>query len=181
MPRENTVFCTHCERYLPRKREREHRRLLIAPAIPSPVIPSRLRRVVSIESDLDDYGAINGGTTDGVDDEMDVGAQDDETSDFVTNNRDPDQDTMSGPMRNVLHHRWGDTLCDLGGSDLDSDSDFGSDPAYPRLEDSDDECDDGFIDWKAIEEGSGLSAWDQLGENYETEAATIGMLSSKPL
>jgi hypothetical protein len=49
------------------------------------------------------------------------------------------------------------------------------------LEDSDDECDDGFIDWKAIEEGSGLSAWDQLGENYETEAATIGMLSSKPL
>ena len=37
-----------------------------------------------------------------------------------------------------------------------------------------------FIDWKAIEEGSGLSAWDQLGEKYKMEA-TIGMLSFKPL
>jgi hypothetical protein len=129
-----------------------------------------------------DDGTINDGATGGVDNEMD-GAQGDKPSDFVAIDKDPDRDTMSGPMKNVLHYRWGDTLCDLGGSDLDSDSDsdFGSGPAYPRLEDSDDECDDGFIDWKAIEEGSGLSAWDQLGENYETEAATIGMLPSKPL
>ena len=80
MPKENTVFCTHCERYLPRKREREHRRLLVTPAVP-PVVPSRLRRVVTVESDSDDDelrspemiddGTINDGATGGVDDEMD--------------------------------------------------------------------------------------------------------------
>jgi len=93
MPKENTVFCAHCERYLPRKREREHRRLLITPVVP-PVVPSRLRRVVTVESDSDsddnesrlpemaDDGTINDGATSGVDDEMDVGTQGDKPSEF---------------------------------------------------------------------------------------------------
>jgi hypothetical protein len=32
------------------------------------------------------------------------------------------------------------------------------------------------IDWAAIERLSGLSAWDQLGEAYDREAANIGEL-----
>jgi hypothetical protein len=146
MPKENTVFCSHCEQYLPRKREREHRRLLMAPAMPPPVVPSRLRRVITVESDSDDNELpspemIDGEAANGVDDEMGVGAPVNKPSNFADNDKDPDQDTMSRSVRNVLHHRWGDALGGLGESDLDSDSDsdFGSDPTYPRLEDSDDE------------------------------------------
>ena len=32
----------------------------------------------------------------------------------------------------------------------------------------------GIVDWAAIKANSGLSAWDQLGERYEADAAAIG-------
>jgi hypothetical protein len=38
----------------------------------------------------------------------------------------------------------------------------------------DDEPEPGYVDWAAIEANSGLSAWDQLGEGYERDAAAIG-------
>ena len=32
------------------------------------------------------------------------------------------------------------------------------------------------VDWDVLEKECGLSAWDQLGESYEAEAAGIGVL-----
>ena len=54
MPTEATVLCAHCGLYLPRRREREHRRLATQPYIPPPPrLPSRLRRV-GVDTDSDD-------------------------------------------------------------------------------------------------------------------------------
>jgi len=181
MPRENAVLCAHCGQYLPRKREREHRRLAIAPVVSSPVRQSRLRRVFDIESDSDDdklpgqeilavEEAVNGDATIDGAGEVDVGhwdGLDDELSNFVGGN-----EGLDGYVKSTLHQRWKNAASCL---DSETDSDTDTEPPYPRLEDSDDESDDGFIDWKAIEEGNSLSAWDQLGESYEMEAASIGV------
>lgn len=58
------------------------------------------------------------------------------------------------------------------GDESDQESDSAELP-YPCLEDSDDESDNGAIDWDTIESGCGLSSWDQLGESYEREAASV--------
>lgn len=65
-------------------------------------------------------------------------------------------------------------------SDSDTDSEINTGEApYPQLEDDGDDSDDGeSTDWDAIEMQSGLSAWDQLGERYEADAATMGKFCS---
>jgi hypothetical protein len=70
-------------------------------------------------------------------------------------------------------------MFEMEDNDLGSELDISDEPPYPRLKDSDNESDDGFmVDWAAIEAGSGLSAWDQLGEGYERDAAALGKFSS---
>jgi hypothetical protein len=44
---------------------------------------------------------------------------------------------------------------------------------------SDTDGDLGEFNWDLLEAGSGLSAWDQLGEGYERDAAKIGLSFSK--
>jgi hypothetical protein len=199
MPRGNTVLCAHCGEYLPRKREREHRRLAfvtIAPP-PWPAGHSRLRRIVDIDTDTDDGEPLHG-----ADDPEDIDVPTNGTADERTENEDimmqdpdpdgdydvfeaggvagddADEDTVSGATGAALRHRWGTVAGSWHENDSESDADEENNPPYPRLEDSDEECDNGFIDWKAIEEGYGLSAWDQLGESYEAEAAAIGVFSA---
>jgi hypothetical protein len=48
----------------------------------------------------------------------------------------------------------------------------------PDDEDSDNDEDDRYDDWAAIEADFGLSAWDKLGEGFEQEVAGIGMFPS---
>jgi hypothetical protein len=200
MPRENTVLCAHCGEYLSRKREREHRRLAFVPVAPPPLArPSRLRRIVAIDTDSDDgeqalHGAdepedidvsINGIADEGAENE-DIMMQDPdmdgdhdvlEAGSVVHDNAD--KDCISGAVGAVLLRRWGTVASSWphqNDPESDSDTESESEPPCPRLEDGDGECD--FFDWKAIEEEYGLSAWDQLGESYEAEAAAIGMFSA---
>jgi hypothetical protein len=91
----------------------------------------------------------------------------------IENNEKPSDDNL-----NTIPRANGTTIIDhwrhmLEANDSDSDSGSNDELPYPKLEDSDEESDDGFVDWAAIEAGSGLSAWDQLGEGYEREAAAI--------
>ena len=199
MPRENTVLCAHCGEYLPRKREREHRRLAFVPVAPPPLArPSRLRRIV--DPDDGEQQALH--NADKPEDVPTNGITDEWTENEDIMMRDPDIDEDHGAVeleagsvvgdsaddgcisraaRAVLHHRWGvaaNTRLHQNDPESDSDTESESEPPFPSLEDGDEECGDDFIDWKAIEEGYGLSAWDRLGESYEAEAAAISMFSA---
>ena len=63
--------------------------------------------------------------------------------------------------QNAICHSW----------NLRGHSDDSSDPSS----EPDDEDDANAFDWDKIEGNSGLSAWDQLGEAYEKDAANIGV------
>lgn len=68
---------------------------------------------------------------------------------------------------NHEHNERLDDDCDVEGTE---------DSTEKGSSDYDDDIDsdvDGPIDWASIEQGSGLSAWDQLGYQYETEASNI--------
>jgi hypothetical protein len=76
-----------------------------------------------------------------------------------------------GFAEEILHKHWA-----AGRIDESNDSDLESDrgePFYPQLEDGNNSDDEEVIDWDAIEAQSCLSAWDQLGEGYEADAAAI--------
>jgi hypothetical protein len=198
MPPDNKVLCAHCGQYLTRKREREHRRLANTHtpyASPPPAFTSRLRRVVDSDSndgDIDDArsagsdqacgGMIDANTDISGDEEhmQTDGPQTDDLGDHdvdISNNEEGHLENGSGPMpgftRAELNNHWR-RMFETEDNDSGSEPDLDDETPYPRLEDSDDESDDGFIDWAAIEAGSGLSAWDQLGEGYERDAAALG-------
>lgn len=180
MPPDANVLCTHCAKYIPRKREREHRRLVNQPYLSPPAkTPSRLRRVVDAGSDSDNHGAHAGtkwhteasGQISGYDEnKMDTGDPGFEQGNTRSLSRQ--EDPTLGVAEQVLRGRW--MRASEANNHSDSDSDLEDAPPYPRLEDCDEESDDEHIDWDAIETGSGLSNWDQLGENYERDAAEIG-------
>ena len=175
MPPDGKVLCVHCGTYMPRKREREHRKLATQPYIPPPlVLPSRIRGVVDSNSDDERPAMSDGG---------ELGAQNDSTADIdgdahidypLADDARLGYEHISPALEeNALRDRWG---CSTGIKDDVSDSDLDDaeqPPPYPILEDEE-ELKTGFIDWAAIEANSGLSAWDQLGEDYERDAATIG-------
>jgi hypothetical protein len=195
MPASRDVLCAHCGKYMNPKREREHRKLGVMPySSPPPAFQSRLRRVVDASDDDDDGPIGSSSRTDGAPNDPDGGISggqiDDDFADVphidgraiedidydmdVENNEEPSDDNL-----NTIPRADGTTVTDHWRRMLeadDSDSDSGSDDElpYPKLEDSDEESDDGFVDWAVIEAGSGLSAWDRLGEGYEREAAAIG-------
>jgi hypothetical protein len=165
-PFAEIVLCAHCGVYMPRRREREHRKLLIQPYVTPPyIIPSRLRRV-GVDADSEDGQSVSNdeelaGTCDGP-----AGEDVDATylaGDSVKNAQ------VDESIRNILHSRWDNMM---HAADDVSDSDSDEELPYPMLED--DEPDPAYIDWAAIEANSGLSAWDRLGEGYERDAAEIG-------
>ena len=85
-------------------------------------------------------------------------------------NSQPDDPLAHEAVGNALRSRWGNVaIRDIGDT---SDSDSDEELPYPVLED--DEPEPGYVDWAAIEANSGLSAWNQLGEAYERDAAAIG-------
>jgi hypothetical protein len=161
MPAASEVFCAHCGKYLPRRLEREHRKLATSPyASPPPTFQSRVCRVVDADSDSDETPP-TGRTSSLVGDEapMDIG-------DLVDGDTGPFSKSFDS-LRDHWHHMF-------EAEDSDSDGDLDDELPYDKLEDSDNESESGFVDWDAVEAGSGLSAWDRLGESYEKEAAAIG-------
>ena len=175
MPATTDVLCAHCGHYMSRKREREHRRLITQPYVAPPLtLPFRIRRVTDDDSDDDVPAASvnvavesgqNGGSIDG---DPDVG--------YVADDHGPPEVDVSEAAENALRARWGnvtDVRDDISNDSSDEDL-ADEDLAYPILEDN--EPEPGFVDWEAIEANSGLSAWDQLGEGYERDAAAIGQL-----
>jgi hypothetical protein len=178
MPPEATVLCAHCGFYLPRKREREHRRLAAQPyVLPPPALPSRLRRVgVNAHEDDDDLDPVNvvsngealGGTYDGID----VWHTNNPQVENDVENPQSDGCLVPGAFRNACRSRWGGNMTDVRDDSSDGDLDE-EEPSHLPLEDDEHEREPGYVDWAAIEANSGLSAWDQLGESYEAEAAAI--------
>ena len=176
MPANTDVLCAHCGRYMSRNREREHRRLIAQPYVVPPLtLPSRIRQVTDDDSDGDVpaastnvvvEGRENGGAIHG---DADVGY-------VAKDHAQPDRVYVSEVAENALRARWAD-VADV----RDDVSDNGSDEElpYPILED--DGPEPGFVDWEAIETNYGLSAWDQLGEGYERDAAAIGKLQCNVL
>lgn len=197
MPADKKVLCTHCDQYLPPKWEREHRRLVNSHtpyAAAPPTFISRIHRVVDSDSDdhddggsavssrvgegnLDADAGISGGEeyleTGGPQAAGEWGMDADAygSHDEVFENGLIPVPPATGAE---LNNHWR-RMFEMEDSDLDSDPEVNDEPAYPKLEDSDDESDEGFIDWATIEAGSGLSAWDQLGEGYERDAAALDL------
>lgn len=160
MPSE-TVLCAHCGQYLSRRREREHRRIATQPYIaPPPAFPSNLLQVGVGSNDIDDSD--NDGS-----EEYSRNYSIPPAEDPQSNNSD--ELPLHEAFGNALRSRWTKVADDI--RDDASDSDLEEELPYPVLED---EHELGYVDWAAIEANSGLSAWDQLGESYERDAAEIG-------
>jgi hypothetical protein len=146
MPRNMDVLCMHCNRYMSRARERAHRKKQQAPLYsPPPRIPSRLRRVFDIE-EPDEHETEAGGSN-------------------VISGTGMDDCELDAPAIQAVE----DFICDkwssnrtIGNSDDEEDSD-----CSVSIKD-----DDPF-DLESFEGESGLSAWDQLGDGYEQDAAEI--------
>ena len=161
----------HCGQYVSRKQETEHRKLAIAPYTASPPrLPSRLRRVFDVEPD-DDPQLLHDNEQD-----ADGSFSQDIHADSMLLSNSPTSDTvddLTNVLQSAIHDRWSHaTMCE------DSDSDIDIESGEPLLESSEDQIedqsDDDYIEWDAIGSDSGLSAWDQLGEGYERDAASIG-------
>lgn len=173
-PAGETVLCSHCGIYLPRKREREHRRLATQPyVLPPPALPSRLHRVgVNAHDDDDDPdpAVLNGEELGGIFNGVDVHANNPHVDDIE--NPQSDDCLVPAAVGGIAHSRWGGNVADVRDDTSDGDSD--EELPHLTLENDEHEWEPGYVDWAAIEADSGLSAWDLLGESYETDAAAIG-------
>jgi hypothetical protein len=181
MPSSNQVLCAHCNVWMSRKREREHRGLLFTPYASPPKLSSRFTRL--LDSDSEEDSSIPDLRQDGpsskfgqneVQSDYDQPPQTDGSFDDNDNEFEADQSLeVDDDILVVRDVRWGAMLGDKTRPDNeDSDSDLEEDP----VEDAGDEDDDGYDDWAAIEAEFGLSAWDKLGEGFEQEIAGIGTL-----
>ena len=182
MPSSNQVLYAHCNTWMSRKREQEHRGLLFSPYVsPPPKLSSRYSRLLDSDSEEDpvqipevhhDAPSSESGQSvvqsdyDGpalTDSGLDDGDDEDKPRISV-----PDSDDDILLVQDVC---WSTTLGDATRpDDKDSDSDF-----EEPVEDAGDDEDEGYDDWAAIEAEFGLSAWDKLGEGFEQEIADIGM------
>ena len=168
MPRDTDVLCVHCNCYISRTRERAHRTRLQSNFFlpPPPAIPSRLRRVF----DLD----VESGSAEEPISGPDLDAH-------AVGGKSRSSGTPSNVLKNSaavasiedaieraatsISARWNIPL------NIDTDNEDSDEPVLSQDEDHD------AFDWNrfgAVTE-SGLSAWDQLGEGYEQDAATTGM------
>ncbi|KIM89671.1 hypothetical protein PILCRDRAFT_1994 [Piloderma croceum F 1598] len=159
MPSE-TVLCAHCGKYLSCRCKHKHRRIATQPYIaPPPTLPSNLLQIGVDSNDIDnnDGSVLN-------------------NEEYSRNYSIPPADNpQSNNSDELLSHKaFGNALRSCWSKVADirddaSDSDLEELP-YSVLED---EHEPGYIDWATIEANSGLSAWDQLGESYEWDAAEI--------
>ena len=151
--RDTDVLCMHCHQYVSRTRERAHRRLQIAPLYsPTHRIPSRLRRVFDIEEP----------------EEREVAA---DRHDVVSGLGIEDCESHAPAIlavENLICDRWNR---DISNVNSESDDDEVDEPSAMIDSNSED-------DFEELLEG-GLSAWDQLGEGYERDAAAVGELPKK--
>lgn len=135
----------HCNQYVSRTRERAHRKQQLAPLYSPPRrIPSRLRRVFDVE-EISEHETAADGT--GV--STGTGIDDCES-------RAP----VIKAVEQMILDRWN---LEARSDEEDSESST-STPV--------DDDDEGDFDYELFE--SELSAWDQLGEGYERDAANIG-------
>src|ERR1700676_1068961 len=173
MPSSNKVLCTHCNVWMSRKWEWEHRGLLFRPYVsPPPKLSSRFTHLLDSDSeeepapipDLHQDGSSSEFGQHDVQSDYDEPAQTDAS--FDDNDNEGDQSLEVDDDILIQNVRWGAMLRDkTRPDDEDSDSDLEEDP----VEDAGDEDDDGYDDWAAIEAEFGLSVWDKLGEGFEQE------------
>lgn len=161
MPRDTDVLCAHCNTYMPRRREREHRQLVNSPfdSIPPPSV-SKLEPVVNADSDDEDVGSDTPALLDAptasfkdlFENAMDL-AEDGPEDEFEAHWRPSHRATVE------LDSEEEDK------DEMDTDEEGANDEG---------EWDDHYIDWDALKAGSDLSSWDRLGEEFENEAAMTG-------
>ena len=151
MPRDTDVFCLHCQRYMPRSRERAHRAKLHIPKYsPPPPLPSRLKRVFDIEPEL--------------------ATESEEPRLLVPSEGGRGEQAIQAARYSILE-RW---RLDRYSHDRELENqdgenvDFGSD----EFEAEADDLNVDLLHWDAIDAGSGLSPWDRLGEGFEKDAAS---------
>ena len=155
MPRDGHVLCLHCQKYMSRTRERAHRVIHRAPLYsPPPRVPSKLRRVFDVEPEQE--------PDDDILDGMKVNSL------FFSN-----LTSLQGSSANLnVIHTAEDSICARWNSNIntpDSDAEDEENVDIPTHV----EEEDGF-DWDKFDSGDSLSAWDQLGEGYERDAARVG-------
>lgn len=176
MPRNTDVLCTHCDTYVPRKREQEHRQLINSPfLLPPPLFVSRLHPVIDApDLDNEDDGSNLLSQHSNVEDtpmETDGGYQ--EPIDKATTDSN---DEHLDPHHNVFEAHWRSTRrATVESDDEESNGEDDNEMDIDEEVANDGEWDKEYINWAAFEASSGLSSWDKLGESFEREAATIGM------
>lgn len=187
MPPDGNVYCAHCRSSIPRRLEREHRKLAFTPYTPPPPkIPTRLRSLAEEDSDNDSTmrpATAKSNRDDRAHELTDLAAEDDTTQwglvdepsekdqyDYDHGDSDaspeinevPEVQPQSGPFPWSAVHN------------VESDSEDDSD-LEDEVADEGDEEDEHYFDWAALESNYGLSAWDRLGESFDRDVAAIGM------
>jgi hypothetical protein len=193
---KDRIWCTCCKKFLTRKREREHRQAATQPYIP-PVTSYRQFAFLSalFSDDEDDIPAL--ATVDHREDDEDLyhskspspGDDFEETSERVLDPMDVDDLAMASDWdtgvdaeasagasddEDTISHSYRPAARASTPSDSEDDDDLDHNTVPQEDPSGDDEVD--AVDWDALEKECGLSAWDQLGESYEAEAAGIGVL-----
>ena len=186
MPRE--ILCAHCGKYVTRKQEQEHRKLVITLHVEhTPNIPSSSYLVIDTDSESDEHesqdhfanepsiGSAAGspgspfhGEAMQIDNDLD-----DDILDADEGDLQGEQDFLD--FEDILHAAQNSHCMRWRVPDIPSDSDSNS-GSEDEVTDAGDDSDDGYVDWDAIESNYGLSAWDRLGESYDRDVAAIGML-----
>lgn len=161
----NTVLCACCNQYLSRHRERAHR--LRGLQIATPPVVSALPRVTEVSSDeASDPGNDANISIDNPAQEPILPEEAYELEDPAGPVSDDNEAALLQAWYQQRQRQW-EPLDD--GSDSDE-------PEDDEDRDSEDSTDgEDYPDWAAYERGTGLSAWDQLGEGYERDAVGIGM------
>lgn len=181
MPRQDDVYCAHCDTKISRKRERAHRRLLVAPYT-SPRKSNAREPLLFSDSESSDE-ALSSHDQSGVHLDGDVlsGASD---SDFydAPGGTDAPSDELDLPVAGepfdsdeetfaprVMGDRWSLR------KDPDEDSDSGSEEDDEVVDAGigEDPDEDYVTEWARIESRYDLSAWERLGEGFEQEVAGI--------
>lgn len=195
---KDRIWCTCCKKFLTRKREREHRQAATRPYIP-PVTSYRQLAFLSalFSDDEDDIPAL--ATVDHREDDEDLyhlkspspGDDVEETSEPVPDPMDVDDLAMASDWESEVNAEACSSASDdkdnvshsyrpaaRAWTPSDSEDDVDDDLDHNTVPQEDPSGDDEVeaVDWDALEKECGLSAWDQLGESYEADAARIGML-----
>jgi hypothetical protein len=166
MPRDTDVFCVHCQHYMSRSRERAHRALHRQPLLsPPPRLPSKLRRVFDIEPEQASEEVTNP--------QGEVAGANIEFLQYPLSTEPTAAAAGTSinaikAIENSIYNGW-----NLNLNTLHSDSEDGEGSDGPGADEDDDPLDADVFDWDQFDTRAGLSAWDQLGEGYEQDAARI--------